>query len=517
VTLVLAPRIDAPAGEAPAARSFVFGRRGCKHVDKGCTEGYLDRSQVAASDSAESVGFEVSLMPKREMQKRDNDGRTIDKSSQLVKFAKQKQLDGVKELLRSESASFSARALIEGFFACLSVKRDIEMVELFLSRGFDPNVDLPRFTPLGAAAMSGDTELIKVMIAHGCEVKRAAGNGDTPLLSCCKRGSENCNPHVRAACLEVARLLIELGADVDCVNHEGNTPLDCACAAISPGWSEMITLLLDSNARFDRCRNHGANCVMHVAMTLSDEPLKALLEHGVDPNSRDVSGITCLMYAASFARVERAKLLLERGARVLLRDPSGKTAFDYAYECPGRAEFIALLEQAAKLEEPDAQDLETAGRFVVDASSSPQNAADSKVASPSGSRSKAGAFKDIVGTYRLDPDYSAMLAAKFFHDRFEMKPGYDEAMKDYMSTAAGTPEIEGIRLIVDERQITLRAADGSEATYRITKTWKTRGRRFIETDSDGMAVRFEVKRHGVSSLQLECDYVELGDFAWVPE
>jgi hypothetical protein len=120
--------------------------------------------------------------------------------------------DSVKELLRSQSASFSAQALVEGFFECLSAKRDIEMVELFFSRGFDPNADLPRFTPLGAAAMCGDTELIKVMIAHGCEVNRAAGNGNTPLLSCCLRGSENRNPLVRAACVEVAKLLIERGA-----------------------------------------------------------------------------------------------------------------------------------------------------------------------------------------------------------------------------------------------------------------------------------------------------------------
>jgi hypothetical protein len=222
------------------------------------------------------------------------------------------------------------------------------------------------------------------------------------------------------------------------------------------------------------------------------------------------------MYAATFARVERAKLLLERGARVLLRDDGGKTAFDYACECPGRAEFIALLEQAAKSEEPDAQDLKTIGR-LVDASPSLQNAAVPKAARPDGSRSKARAFKDIVGTYRLDPEYSATLAAKFFHDRFEMKPGYDEAMKDHMSKAASTPEINGIRLIIDDRQITLREAEGSEETYRITKTWKSRGRLFIQTDSDGFPVRFEVKRHGVSSLQLECDYVDLGDFVWMPE
>ena len=59
-----------------------------------------------------------------------------------------------------------------------------------------------------------------------------------------------------------------------------------------------------------------------------------------------------------------------------------------------------------------------------------------------------------------------------------MKRGYDEAMKDYMSKAARTSEIEGIRLIIDDRQITLREADGSEAIYQITKTWKQRDRRF---------------------------------------
>jgi hypothetical protein len=279
----------------------------------------------------------------------------------------------------------------------------------------------------------------------------------------------------------------------------------------------MVTLLLESNARFDRCRNHGAYCISPVGLTVSDEPLKALLDHGVDPNSRDITGRTFLMYAAQFTMVSRARLLLERGARVLLRNDKGETAFDHLFDkSSARDEFVALLEQAAKSEDPDAQDLETAGRFV-DASSSPQNAADPEAISPGGSRTKAKAFKDIVGTYRLDPEYSATLAGKFFHDRFEMKPGYDAAMRDHMSEAAGTPEMAAIRLIIDDRQITLREAEGSEEIYRITKTWKQRGRRFIQTESDGMPVRFEVKRHGDSSIQLECDYVELGDFAWMPE
>jgi ankyrin repeat protein len=457
-------------------------------------------------------------MAKREKQVPDPNARAGDESQRLVQFARQGRIDSVKEFLQSPSTSFSATALIEGFFSCLSQKRDLELVDLFFSRGLDPNAKLPRFTPLGGAAMCGNTKLIELMIDHGCEVNLPAQNGDTSLHSCCARGAENRNPQVRAGCLEVAKLLIERGADVNRINQEGKTPLDYACAAIHPGWAEMITLLLESGARIDRCENGGATCVMHVGISASDEPLKALLNHGVDPNSRDASGLTPLMYAAGFAIVSRAKLLLDHGAKVLLRDNSGTTALDRARasDGPSTAEFIALLEQAAKTESPEPQGSETAGPST-DVSSSPQKAAASRIVEAKVSRTKVRIFPDLVGTYRLDPQHTAALDAKFFHDRFPMKPGFDEAVRDHWSEGAKNSEVAGIRLIIEDTQITLRAADASEEAYWITKTWNKRGRRFIAVDMGGMSVQFEIKQYGESSIQLACDYHELGEFAWMRE
>ena len=116
------------------------------------------------------------------------------------------------------------------------------------------------------------------------------------------------------------------------------------------------------------------------------------------------------MYAANFTNVSRAKLLLERGARVLLCDDKCETAFDHAFdESAARAEFVALLEQAAKSEDPDAQDLETAGRFVG-ASSSPQNAAEPEASAgvdrarrPKLSRTSSARTGSIPNVRRLWP------------------------------------------------------------------------------------------------------------------
>ena len=49
-------------------------------------------------------------------------------------------------------------------------------------------------------------------------------------------------------------------------------------------------------------------------------PLQLMLDHGADPNSRDLIGNTALIYAAARADLPMVQLLLRRGARVELRD-----------------------------------------------------------------------------------------------------------------------------------------------------------------------------------------------------
>jgi hypothetical protein len=96
---------------------------------------------------------------------RKRDPKAHKESKRFVSLAKAGKLDDVKEILKSSlSDALTVDALTSGFFLSLTHKRDIELVELFFSKGLDPNVKWFRFTPLGAAAMCGMPKLIELRL-----------------------------------------------------------------------------------------------------------------------------------------------------------------------------------------------------------------------------------------------------------------------------------------------------------------------------------------------------------------
>ena len=104
--------------------------------------------------------------------------------------------------------------------------------------------------------------------------------------------------------LEVARVLIEAGIDLEATNHEGRTALH---DSIEFGRSDFTQLLLDHGAELDICS----------AAILGDlDRMRELLD--ADPalaNDRSTS-LSPLGWAAFGNQVESAKELLARGARL---------------------------------------------------------------------------------------------------------------------------------------------------------------------------------------------------------
>ena len=77
--------------------------------------------------------------------------------------------------------------------------------------------------------------------------------------------------------------------------------------------------------------------------------MKALLDKGVDPNSKDGNDVTALMHAAIQGREEVVKTLLAAGADKNLQDYSGKTAEGHAAE-KGNTAIVSLLRGGAPAE-----------------------------------------------------------------------------------------------------------------------------------------------------------------------
>ncbi len=123
------------------------------------------------------------------------------------------------------------------------VTRDpFPLIRKLLDAGADPNVVInstprarmregsPRLvyaTAIMRAAFSGDIELVKLLLAHGADPKIISSDRETTLMAASGTGFINGYHRLRPAAerLEVVKLLVDLGEDVNAADSYGITPL----------------------------------------------------------------------------------------------------------------------------------------------------------------------------------------------------------------------------------------------------------------------------------------------------
>lgn len=109
---------------------------------------------------------------------------------------------------------------------------NIQRVEEFLSSGsFTANSkDQNGYTPVHAAAEYGHLDLVRLLIEKGGNINIQDNDGDTPLHACEQPG--------------VAEFLVKLGANLNAANKEGQTPLQKA--EEDAEFPELITYLKEA-------------------------------------------------------------------------------------------------------------------------------------------------------------------------------------------------------------------------------------------------------------------------------
>ncbi len=138
---------------------------------------------------------------------------------------------------------------------------------------------------------------------------------------------------------EVAKLLIDRGADVSVRNSYGLTPMHSAAGGNS---AEVAKLLINHGADVS-ARDYSDETPLHSAN--SEEVAKLLIDRGADVSARDKYGYTPLRNTTS---AEVAKLLIDHGADVSVRDDSRKkTPLEFAKEF-NHEEMVTFLSQFRK-------------------------------------------------------------------------------------------------------------------------------------------------------------------------
>uniref|UniRef100_A0A6Q2XQ92 Ankyrin repeat domain 52 n=1 Tax=Esox lucius TaxID=8010 RepID=A0A6Q2XQ92_ESOLU len=292
------------------------------------------------------------------------------------------------------------------------------IVKLLVSRSADAMCrDKRGYTPLHAAAASGQIDVVKYLLRLGSEVNPSSAKalcidepnafGNTALHMACYTGQEavanelvnrganvnqpnhrGCTPlHLAAVstngalCLE---LLVNNGADVNMQSKEGKSPLHMAAihgrftrsqiliqnggeidcvdkygntplhVAAKHGHELLISTLMTNGADTARQGIHGM-FPLHLAVLygFSDCCRKLLSSAGFDINTPDSLGRTCLHAAASGGNIECLNLLLSSGADLSKKDKLGRAPLHYAAANGSYQCTVALVSAGAEVNELD--------------------------------------------------------------------------------------------------------------------------------------------------------------------
>lgn len=155
-------------------------------------------------------------------------------------------------------------------------------------------------TPLMNAASIGHTEVAKKLIEHGADVNAKDDTGATPLMLAAAFGHK-----------ETAELLLDKGADVNITDNTGATPLMLAAAF---GDKDTAELLIDKGADINAKNEIGATALLFAVTLEQTETAKFLIDKGTDLNLT-YNSVTVLDFAENKDYKDIVKYLKSKGAK----------------------------------------------------------------------------------------------------------------------------------------------------------------------------------------------------------
>ncbi|NIO29795.1 MAG: hypothetical protein GTO29_14720 [Candidatus Latescibacteria bacterium] len=157
--------------------------------------------------------------------------------------------------------------------------------------------------------------------------------------------------HVAAATgnIEIARLLLEAGADIDGGDSDNSTALGVAAMRKH---GEMVAFLIEQGADINR-RDRKADCPLSFAVYGRDEAIiQQLLDAGADLYFRNPNGETLLHISCQRGVRGLVEHLLDNHAEIDARSANGGTPLGYA-AMQGHAEVVQLLLDRGANPNPD--------------------------------------------------------------------------------------------------------------------------------------------------------------------
>ena len=234
---------------------------------------------------------------------------------------------------------------------------DLETVRLLLHYKADPNArTLNNYTamhnlPLGSQSLDVFNhspqmlaDIARLLLEHGADLHAQANDGETPLHAAAKWGQ-----------VKVLRVLLECGANAGVEDNQGATPLHIG--SDGPRWRpfvtnyeklEVVRMLLKHGADVGAKDKNGRSPLHTATEAGLIETVRVLLEHGADVGAKDSKGRSPLHTATEAGLVEIVRVLLEHGAKVSVEDNEDNLPF-LVVSAEGDEEIMELLSEHGAL------------------------------------------------------------------------------------------------------------------------------------------------------------------------
>ena len=264
----------------------------------------------------------------------------------------------------------TSEALSEKIFQIALRARDIEVVQIALGCGIDPNKQGFTWTgtqmsPLQLASMQGNVEMANILLNAGAEVNGSilenavmSENPEMVVLLLAKGahagttdGDEALREAVQCGDILSARNLISAGADVASADDQGNTALHLACGNCHfdeftyERRFEMVKILIQAGADVNAVTDSGITVLECAVQNGSIDTIQSLLDAGTE-------GIgSAIYFALDQGDVEILEILLSAGADVNgCFENSKRTVLTRAVEKENASFVRFLLESGADVD-----------------------------------------------------------------------------------------------------------------------------------------------------------------------
>ena len=171
----------------------------------------------------------------------------------------------------------------------------------------------------------GFVEIVKILVDAGANLNLQNKEDNTALMIACYKNSE------------CALELIRNGANLNLQNQHGKTALIIAC---ENKLESVVDELIKFGADVNLLDKQGVSALIAASWSRSKNIINNLIDHGANIDIQ-VNGFTCLMSCCTLELQDIALKLINLGATLTFRNNNGWSALMFA--CDYRVEMIATI------------------------------------------------------------------------------------------------------------------------------------------------------------------------------